>query len=435
MTLSPTVQRETVFEQRELANGLTVLVEERRAVPVAAVNLWYNVGSRHERHDQRGLAHLFEHLMFQGSAQVKAGEHAAVLEQVGARFNATTSFDRTNYFETVPIHALPTALWLEADRMATLRDALSQGQFEAQRDVVKNERLQTIVEVPYGEWMLHLMAALLPESNPYAILPIGRMEHLDASTLEDLRAFFDLHYAPGNAVLSIVGDVDAEEAFTLAEAYFGAIPAGPLPPHDDVPALPPLQPGDHRTTIEDDVPYTAVYRSWRAPAMTDEAFPALEIAALVLGGGNDSRLRRGLVREQQIALDVQTHVMGLASGNSAFFVNAYVSEGADADAVIAAVDVELQRLIAEGITEDEFTTALARRERDTIESMASVAGRSDLLSMAHTIYGDAAQADEIMTRLRDVTPEAVREAAATWLRPDTCATVVYQPANATEVQS
>lgn len=402
---------------------------------MVGVAVVYDVGIRSEPPGRTGFAHLFEHLMFQGSQQVEAGEHAAILERVGAQFNATTSFDRTNYFETVPIHALPTALWLEADRMATLRDALSQEQFEAQRDVVKNERLQTLVEVPYGEWMLHLMAALLPESNPYAILPIGRMEHLDAATLEDLRAFFDLHYAPGNAVLSIVGDIAAEEAFALAEACFGSIPAAPVPQHDDVPVLPPLGPGDHLTTIDDDVPYTAVYRGWRVPAMTDETFAALEIAALVLGGGNDSRLRRGLVREQQVALDVQAHAMGLASGNSAFFVTSYVSEDADADAVIGAVDVELRRLIAEGITEAEFTTALARRERDTIESMASVGGRSDRLSMAHTIYGDAAEADEVMNRLRAVTPAAVREAVATWLQPDTCATVIYQPANTTEVQS
>ncbi|WP_448720591.1 M16 family metallopeptidase [Microbacterium natoriense] len=435
MTISSPVQRELNFRQRELRNGLTVIVEERRAVPVVALNIWYGVGSRHESADQRGLAHLFEHLMFQGSAHVAAGEYDTVLEAVGARYNATTSFDRTNYFVTVPVHALATALWLEADRMATLPDALSQEAFEAQRDVVKNERLQTMVEVPYGEWLQHQMAQLFPPSHPYAVTPIGEMAHLDAATLDDLRAFFDRHYAPQNAVLSIVGDVDTEEAFALAEKYFAGITARSLVEHADVTALPPVAPDQGATIIDAEVPYPAVFRGWRAPAMTDDSFAALELVALVLGGGTDGRLRRVLMRDLQLALDVEADVIELAAGNSVFFINTFLPDGVDADDVVRVVDDQLLLLIEHGITENELATAVAHKERAVIESMAAVDGRSDMLSQARTIFGDAGRADELVDRFRSVRPEDVVDAAATWLRPDACTTVIYRPAEPDQKES
>lgn len=422
----PEVHRRTPFAQRTLANGLTVVVEERRSVPVVAVNLWYDVGSRHEQAHQRGLAHLFEHLMFQGSTHVAAGEHAAILEAVGARFNATTSFDRTNYFETVPVHMLPTALWLEADRMATMGDALSQTEFDAQRAVVKNERLQTMVEVPYGEAILHMMANLLPAGHPYAILPIGRMEHLDAATLQDLRTFFDVHYAPDNAVLSIVGDVEADDAFALAETYFGPIPRGPGSPRPAVATLPPLE-APTRLVVESDVPNRAVYRAWRIPPLSDESYTAFEIASTVLGRGPGSRLQTDLVRTQHLALNVEADAMGLAAGNSVFFVNTLLPDETTPDAAIAAVDAHLLRLIEHGITDDEFASAVARRERALLESMDAADGRADRLSRAHTLFGDAGRADEAVDLLRRLTPADVQAAAQAWLTPDASAIVVYEP--------
>lgn len=428
---SPEVHRRTPFAERTLANGLTVVVEERRSVPVVAVNLWYDVGSRHEQAHQRGLAHLFEHLMFQGSSHVAAGEHAAILEAVGARFNATTSFDRTNYFETVPVHMLPTALWLEADRMATMSDALSQTEFDAQRAVVKNERLQTMVEVPYGEAMLHMMANLLPAGHPYAILPIGLMEHLDAATLEDLRTFFEVHYAPDNAVLSIVGDVEPDDAFALAETYFGPIPRGPGQQTASLQTLPPLERGA-RLTVDAEVPNRAVYRAWRIPPLTDDAYAAFEIAATVLGQGPGSRLQTSLVRQDHLALNIEADAMGLAAGNSVMFVNALLPDDTDPDAVIAAVDGQLIRLIDDGITDDEFASAVARRERALLEAMDAADGRADRLSRAHTIFGDAARADDEIEMLRRVTPADVQAAAAAWLMPDASAIVIYQPSTTKE---
>jgi len=425
-TSSPNVHLAPPFVQRRLVNGLTVIVEERHTTPVAAVNLWYDVGSRHEADHQKGLAHLFEHLMFQGSRNVAAGEHAGVLESVGARFNATTSFDRTNYFETVPVNALSTALWLEADRMATLREALSEQEFEAQRDVVKNERLQTYVEVPYGESMTHLMAALLPAGHPYATLPIGDMAHLDAATLEDLRSFFDTHYAPDNAVLTVVGDVDPENVFARAEEFFGGIPAGRPPAATPVDVLPPLSDGP-TTTVVARVPYPAVFRGWRIPALTDDAFLAFEIAARVLGQGNGSRLRSGLVREQSLAIDVQAYAMGLAAGNSVLGVNAFVAEGVAPERVVDAVDEHIAQMLDRGLTDDEFASAVARHERDVVEAMSTSGGRADALSGAHTIHGDAARADQVLDRLRTLTAEAVVEALQSWLTPLASATVVYQP--------
>ena len=209
--------------ERTLPNGLRVIVSEDHAVPNVAVNLWVGVGSRHEARGRTGLAHLFEHLMFQGSRNVASGEHFSALMNEGARLNATTWFDRTNYFETIPVGALDLALWLEADRHGYLLDAVTQENLDNQRDVVKEEKRQRYDNVPYGQALIDIYATVFPEDHPYHHPTIGSMEDLDAATLEDVHAFYRAHYGPNNTVLTLVGDLTPEQGFAAAEQYFGGL--------------------------------------------------------------------------------------------------------------------------------------------------------------------------------------------------------------------
>ncbi|MDQ7992755.1 MAG: pitrilysin family protein, partial [Propionicimonas sp.] len=261
---------------RVLDNGLRVVVSPDRSVPIVAVNLWYDVGSRDERAGESGWAHLFEHLMFQGSSQVASGEHMQLLQNVGGSVNGSTWFDRTNYYETVPTGALDLALWLEADRLATLADHLDATNLQTQRDVVKEEKRQRYDNVPYGHALQHLVELAFPPDHPYGHVTIGSMADLDAATPESAKAFFARHYRPDNAVLTLVGDVVAKDAFKRVEKAFGRIPswnpvrrAAPQP-------LPPLAGGERRD-VTAAVPADAVYLAWRLPARDTPRFDAADL--------------------------------------------------------------------------------------------------------------------------------------------------------------
>src|SRR5918998_5463723 len=253
------------FTDERLANGLRLIVAEDHLAPVAAVNVWYDVGSKHEQPGKTGFAHLFEHVMFQGSRNVAKAEHIALIQAAGGTMNGTTWLDRTNYFETMPAHQLELALWLEADRMGSLLAALDDESMENQRDVVKNERRQRYDNVPYGTAFEKLTALAYPEGHPYHHTPIGSMADLDAATLEDARAFFRTYYAPNNAVLSVVGDIDPEQTLAWIEKYFGSIPG-----HDGKPAprdgtLPEIIGEQLREVVEEEVPARALMAAYRLP--------------------------------------------------------------------------------------------------------------------------------------------------------------------------
>ena len=291
----------TATEHR-LANGLRVVLSEDHLTPVAAVCLWYDVGSRHEVKGRTGLAHLFEHLMFQGSAQVKGNGHFELVQGAGGSLNGTTSFERTNYFETMPTHQLELALWLEADRMGSLLAALDDESMENQRDVVKNERRQRYDNVPYGTAFEKLTALAYPEGHPYHHTPIGSMADLDAATLEDARAFFRTYYAPNNAVLSVVGDIDPEQTLAWIEKYFGSIPAhdGKRRPRDG--SLPDVIGEQLREVVEEEVPSRALMAAYRLPHDGTRECDAADLALTVLGGGESSRLYNRLVRRDRTAV-------------------------------------------------------------------------------------------------------------------------------------
>ena len=259
------------FEYFEMENGLRVVLARDNRAPVVAVNLWYNVGSRNERAGRTGFAHLFEHMMFQGSTHVPETKHFAYIEKAGGSLNGSTWLDRTNYFETVPAHQLELALWLESDRLGWLLPAMTQDKLDNQRDVVKNERRWRVDNQPYGDWDERLQALMYPPEHPYHHSVIGSMDDLDAASLQDVEDFFRTYYAPNNAVLTVCGDFDDAHARDAVARYFGEIAAGPpVPPIPGRLTLPPLVGQEQRVTIEQDISLPRVYATFRTPPFGDD---------------------------------------------------------------------------------------------------------------------------------------------------------------------
>ncbi|TNM31838.1 M16 family metallopeptidase [Streptomyces sedi] len=416
----------TATEHR-LANGLRVVLSEDHLTPVAAVCIWYDVGSRHEVKGRTGLAHLFEHLMFQGSRQVTGNGHFELVQGAGGSLNGTTSFERTNYFETMPAHQLELALWLEADRMGTLLSALDDESMENQRDVVKNERRQRYDNVPYGTAFEKLTSMVFPEGHPYHHTPIGSMEDLDAASLEDARAFFRTYYAPNNAVLSVVGDIDPEQTLAWAEKYFGGIPGhdGKRPPRDG--ALPEVIGEEVRELVREDVPARALMAVYRLPQDGTREADAADLALTALGGGESSRLYNRLVRHDRTAVSAGFGMLRLAGAPSMGWLDVKTSGEAEVAEIEAAVDEELARFAAEGPTPEEMERAQAQLEREWLDRLATVGGRADELCKYAVLFGDPTLALTAVQRILTITPDEVRAVAAARLRPDNRGVLVYEP--------
>jgi predicted Zn-dependent peptidase len=415
------------FSDERLANGLRLIVAEDHLAPVVAINVWYDVGSKHEQPSKTGFAHLFEHVMFQGSRHVAKAEHIALIQAAGGTMNGTTWLDRTNYFETLPSHQLDLGLWLEADRMATLLDALSQENLDNQREVVKNEKRWSYDNRPYGSWQEKLQAHLFPPEHPYHHSTIGSMADLDAASIDDVSAFFRTYYAPNNAVLSVVGDVDTAAVRASVERFFGAIPANPsIPPVGDL-SLPPTLGGEIREIVEDQVPLPRIYVGFRAPVYGDHRLDALEVAGQILAGGKGSRLHRRLVRDERIAQDVALFTLGFIGGASVCAGWATVRPGVSIDRVEAAFHEELARLAAEPVSADELARAFALIEADELGSLQRVEERADRLSMYATLFDEPGLINEMLPRYLAVTPEAILDVAASTFRADNRLVLTYLP--------
>lgn len=410
--------------ERTLANGLRVIVSEDHTVPNVAVNLWVGVGSRHETPGRTGFAHLFEHLMFQGSRNVASGEHFSALMDEGARLNATTWFDRTNYFETVPTGALELALWLEADRHGHLLDAVTQENLDNQRDVVKEEKRQRYDNVPYGSALIDIYATVFPEGHPYHHPTIGSMEDLDAATLDDVHDFFRAHYGPNNTVLTLVGDVTPEEGFAAAEKYFGPLAPIELNHRERHPQLSPLAEPVHLDRVGD-VPNDRLYISFRLPVDTTPDYLACQVAVDVIGGLASSRLVRRLVRGDETAVAVGGWTMGLVDGSGLATITVDVAVGADVDDIEAAVCEEIRRFLEEGPDAAELESVIADTERSWLSALASIEERADHISHHALLTGDAGYVNSFVDRIRAVTAEQARVAAQAWLDPQSRAVVRY----------
>jgi len=405
---------EIPYAEFTLANGLRVLVHEDRKAPVVAVSVWYNVGSKDEPPGRTGFAHLFEHLMFNGSENAP-GDYFEPLRQVGATdFNGTTWFDRTNYFQTVPRPALERVLFLESDRMGHLLGAVSQQTLTNQVGVVQNEKRQGDNQ-PFGLVEYAQLAALFPEGHPYRHATIGSMADLDAATLEDVRLWFRAKYGPNNAVLVLAGDVSPAEARPLVEKYFGHIPRGPAnrPALASVPTLP----APVSEVMKDRVANTRLYRNWAVPGLLDSESVALTVAAGVLGGLSSSRLDNELVRRDQTAVRVSAenqpfHRVGI------FEVKVDVKPGVDAGAVARRLDAIIAELIAKGPTEDEVRRVVMREVAGRIRGLEQVGGfggKATALAEGALYAGDPEFYRKRLLALGSVTPADVQRALQKWL--------------------
>ena len=358
------------YQQFTLDNGLTVIVHEDRKAPIVAVSIWYDVGSKHEPKGKTGYAHLFEHIMFNGSENA-AGDYFEYLKKLGATdYNGTTWFDRTNYFQTVPKAGLEGALFLESDRMGHLLNGITQEKLTNQIGVVQNEKRQGDNQ-PYGLVEYKQIEMLTPPEHPYGHSTIGSMADLQAASLDDMKKWFTDHYGPNNAILVLAGDIDVKEARPLVEKYFGDIAKGP-----EVAKLnPPLPTLDAEKVAEmkDKVPTARLYRFWTVPGLNDPDYAALDVAATVLGGLASSRLDNILVREEQTAVAVTASAQPFVHG-SVFEAYVDVKPGADIDAVSKRFDAILADFIAKGPTADEVQRVATREAAGRISGLEQVGG-------------------------------------------------------------
>ena len=410
--------------ERTLDNGLRVVVSSDHTVPVATVNLWVGVGSRHESAGRTGFAHLFEHLMFQGSRSVASGEHFAVLMAHGGRANATTWFDRTNYFETVPVGAVELALWLEADRHAHLLDALTQDNLDNQRDVVKEEKRQRYDNQPYGNALTDVYAATFPAGHPYHHPTIGSMDDLDAASLEDVHAFFERYYAPNNTVLTLVGDLTADEGFALAERYLGHLAHRVEPPRGAGEQLPPVS-GPVRVDRHEEVPNDRLHLAFRLPAEGGQDFLAASLALDCAAGLSSSPMVSRLVRREQVATSIGAHAMGLVDGSSLGLLVVDVAPGQDADAVEAEVAVELARFVDAGPSPQLLEAVRAQEERSWLSALADGPDRADLIGQYTLLHDDPAYLNTALDRILAISAADVQAAARAWLQPEHRVCVAY----------
>jgi len=409
-----------------LDNGLRVVVSTDHSVPTVAVNLWVGVGSRHERPGRTGLAHLFEHLMFQGSEHVAEGEHFAALLAQGAQLNATTWVDRTNYFEVVPTGALELALWLEADRQGRLLPALTQENLDNQRDVVKEEKRQRYDNVPYGTAYAELTALVFPDGHPYHHTTIGSMDDLDAASLTDVRDFYSAHYRPDNTVVTLVGDVEPDDGFALVARYFDEL-TNPAVRPDDVLAdpLPPMtDPGRFERTA--DVPSDRLYLGFRLPVGGTHDFVRSDLSFDVLAGLATSRLYRRLVRRDQLVTHVSRNAGARVDGTSMGALIVDLTDGVQISQVEDAVGDELLRLASEPPTDSELAAVVADVERWWLQSLAQPGERADVISGSTLLYDDPEHLNTYLDEVAKVTAEDIAKSAATHLDPASAAAVVYR---------
>jgi predicted Zn-dependent peptidase len=415
------------IESFALDNGLRVTISEDHTTPVVAVNLWYHVGSANERADRTGFAHLFEHMLFQGSQHVAANEHFELIQRAGGTLNGSTWLERTNYYETVPSNQLSLALWLEADRMARLLPAMTQEKLDTQRDVVKNERRWSVDNQPYGTWWEKLPALAFPAEHPFHHSLIGSMEHLSAATLEDVADFFRTFYTPDNAVLSIVGDVTVEEARRLVEEHFGDIPRGSGRPPLPEMTLPPTFGEWRREVVPDDVMIPRLFLAMRAPVFGSDEYYAGSVAGAVLGMSRGSRLYRRLVRERQLATEAVAFTFDLAKGSDLLIVDATARPEASGEALERAVGECLDAMCEGGVGEDEVQRAIALISTDLVTSLQSAQSRADKLSQFTTYFGDATLINTQMERYRRVTVDDVNRFVRERLVRENRASLLYVP--------
>jgi zinc protease len=409
---SDTAPRVSV-EQYTLPNGLTVLLSRDKSLPVVATEMLYLVGSGHEREGRTGFAHLFEHLMFQGSKNHDR-EYFEPFEPIGGSVNGTTNQDRTNYFQRVPSNYLELPIWMESDRMRSLLPALSQGKLDNQRDVVKNERRQRYEVEPYGMAWWYLGEALYPKGHPYRHSPIGSHEDLTAATLDDVKEFFKQYYVPANAVFALVGDFEEAQAKDLIQRYFADIPGGERATAPNVPR--PELASDVHWLKQDDVELPRIYLAWHSPALFEAGDAELDLWSSVLGDGKSSRLFQPLVYEQKVAKDVAAFQVSQKM-SSYYVVTATAAPGVTIERLYAALDEALRKALQKPPTERELTRAKNAFKKDFFSRIEAASSRASLLASYYLHTGRADYISEDLARYVGASAEDVHTAARRFLTP------------------
>ncbi len=416
-----------------LENGTRVLISEDHLVPEVSINIAVDVGSRHEVAGQTGLAHLFEHLMFEGSANVAEGEHFALLMGHGGRCNATTSFDSTTYYETVPSGAAELALWLEADRHTRLLPALTQQNLDNQRDVVVEEKRQRCDNQPYGDALEAMCAITFPEEHPYRHTPIGKMEDLCAASLAAVRDFYVTHYRPPRRIVTMVGDVTPEVGTEWARRYFGeldttevatAAEPGSLAQVATAPLAPHAQ--HERLPMSSPVPSDRLYACFRLPEVTSPNFLACVLALDLVAGVTSSMVQRRLVRRDESAIDCAAGALGLVEGTSLGYVVIDVAPTSTINEVETSLCEELETFSADGPREERLAAVYAENARAWLGALGSVEDRADVIGRAMSTHGDPNYINTYLHRVRSVSVEDIRVAAQRYLTPEARGVVTYQ---------
>jgi zinc protease len=401
------------FEKYTLPNGLEVILHEDHSTPIISVNTWYKVGSADEKPGRTGFAHLFEHLMFMGSRHVPLGVFDKELEAAGGDNNASTSEDRTNYYEDIPSNALPLALWLDSDRMGFLLPTMDSAKVDLQRDVVKNERRQSVDNVPYGRADEVILAALYPRGHPYSWSVIGSMVDLSAASLEDVKNFFRTYYAPNNATLSIAGDFSSAEARNLVQRYFGDIPRGPA-----LPARPNVQPvtlpRDTFLVLEDRVQLPRAFYDWPTAKLLTDDDAALDILGIILASDKNSRLYKKLVYDMQV---VQSIRASQQSGRlaSKFEVDVTPKPGQALGPIDKVIQEEIDRVMTAPVTDRELARAKNTYQASFLNRIASVHNKADLLNEYNYIAGTPDYVQRDAARYAKVTKADVQRVAKQYL--------------------
>jgi zinc protease len=410
------------FEKYQLKNGLEVILSEDHTLPLVSVNIWYHVGPANEKAGRTGFAHLFEHMMFEGSQHVGGKAHFAYLEGAGATdINGTTNFDRTNYYETIPSNQLELALWLESDRMGYLLGTLDIEKLANQRDVVRNERRQSVENAPYGlaeEALVHLS---LPKTHPYYAEVIGSHADVEAAKLEDVREFFQQYYTPNNATMAIVGDFDKTTTKSLVEKYFGSIPAGPAVPKIDA-TTPPIT-SERRATVTDQVELPRVYMGWITPPVFSAGDAECNFYSQILGGGKSSRLYKSLVYEKQIAQDISTSMEETKLG-SMFELIATAKPGVKPEDLEKAIDEVITKIAADGPTAAEVERARNITETALVRGLQRTNGVANRLNYYNQFLGTADYFAKDIARFDAVKPADIQRVAQTIFKKD-ARSVVY----------
>ena len=414
------------FTEFTLPNGLRVIVHEDHSTPIVAVNVWYDVGSMHEEPGRSGFAHLFEHMLFQETENLEAGEVMRLIPAAGGSFNGTTNNDRTNYFEILPANRLNLSLWTHRERMAKLR--VTEENFAREREVVKEERRLRFDNSPYAEALGARLDTLMNDWPPYDHLVIGSMDDLNAATAEDVRAFYERYYVPNNATIVIAGDVTVDEVRKLVEQYFGDIPRGP-----DMPALPPPTPtprtdGERRAIVEDKLAtLPLIAMGFNIPPHDHPDTYALELLSSVFSTGESSRLHRRLVKEERAAAQVGAF-LNSRIGPGAFFFFALPNQGVGTERVEALIAEEIQKLKDEGVTERELQKAKNQFRSNQIMARQTVFSKSEALHHFRRYHGDPAQINRDLDRYLAVTVDDIRAVARKYLTEANRTVVTAVPA-------